>query len=89
MLIALITLLMQKALAFVGALCIIRSMRQHSQIIREAGKAELVAEKRGVSINTVRSWIQRDSIPADHWVGFVADKFATLEELAAARSQAA
>lgn len=59
-------------------------MRTHAQIVAAAGKPEEVALRRGVSVHTVRSWIQRDSIPAEHWAGFADDGRATLEELAAA-----
>jgi len=58
-------------------------MRTHAEIVREAGPAE-VARARNVSINTVRSWIQRDSIPAEHWAGFALEGKATLHELALA-----
>lgn len=57
-------------------------MRTHSQIIA-ALKDDHVATERGVSIHTVRSWRQRDSIPAEHWNGFARAGWATLEELAA------
>lgn len=64
-------------------MCIIDIMASHSDIVRAAGEAELVAKRRGVSIHAVRSWIQRDSIPPEHWAGFVDDRITTLEELAA------
>ena len=54
----------------------------HADIIRRAGPAEKVARDRGVSIHTVRSWIQRGRVPAEHWAGFVSDGWATFEELA-------
>jgi hypothetical protein len=57
-------------------------MRTHSQIVVAAGKPGELAMRRGVSVHTVRSWIQRDSIPGEHWAGFAADGHATLEELA-------
>lgn len=57
-------------------------MRTHSQIIA-ALKDDHVAAERGVSIHTVRSWRQRNSIPAEHWNGFARAGWATLEELAA------
>jgi hypothetical protein len=59
-------------------------MRTHSDIVAAAGKPEEVALRRGVSVHTVRSWAQRNSIPAEHWAGFAADAVATLEELAIA-----
>lgn len=60
------------------------SMRTHSQIVAAAGKPEAVAIRRGVSVHTVRSWTQRDSIPAEHWAGFAREGHATLDELAEA-----
>lgn len=57
-------------------------MRNHSEIVKSAGDAEAVALRRGVTIHAVRSWIQRDSIPPEHWAGFVGDGHASLEELA-------
>ena len=62
----------------------IARMRTHSDIVKAAGTAEYVAEMRGVSVHTARSWIARNSIPAEHWAGFAASGWATLEELAAA-----
>lgn len=59
-------------------------MRTHSQIIREAGTAETVALNLGVSVNTVRSWIQRDSIPAERWAALRSLNAASLDELATA-----
>lgn len=57
-------------------------MRTHAEIVAAAGKPEEVALRRGVSVHTVRSWIQRDSIPADHWAAFAREGHATLDELA-------
>jgi len=62
-------------------------MRTHSAIVGEAGSAEELALRCGVSVHTVRSWAQRDSIPPDKWVIFVNDEKATLEELAAGVQQ--
>lgn len=59
-------------------------MRTHSQIVAAAGRPEEVALRRSVSVHTVRSWAQRDSIPGEHWAGFAKDGVATLEELAVA-----
>lgn len=66
-------------------------MLTHSDIVREAGRPEELALALGVSRHTVRSWIQRDSIPADQWSTFAKKGFATLEQLAeaAARSERA
>ena len=57
-------------------------MRSHTDILLKAGVAE-VASERSVSIHTARSWATRDSIPAEHWQGFVRKGWASLEELAA------
>lgn len=56
-------------------------MRSHADIISSADDAA-IASARGVSIHTVRSWKQRDSIPAEHWAGIATMRLATLEELA-------
>lgn len=58
------------------------SMRTHAEIVKAAGKAEDVAAERGVSIHTVRSWIQRDSIPPEFWASFAGGNALVLEELA-------
>jgi len=67
-------------------------MRTHSEIVKLAGTPEEIAVWLGVSVHTVRSWIQRNSIPADHWIAF-ADAghtdLAELAELKAARKAAA
>lgn len=57
-------------------------MRTHSDILRSIG-ADTVAERRGVPLNTARSWITRDKIPDEHWHAFASEGAATLEELAA------
>jgi hypothetical protein len=59
-------------------------MRTHAQIVAAAGKPEEVAIRRCVSVHTVRSWVQRDSIPAEHWAAFADEGNASLEELALA-----
>lgn len=56
-------------------------MQTHPDIIRKAGAPEVVAAKLGVSVHTVRSWLQRERIPLDRWSDFVNAKCATLEEL--------
>lgn len=58
-------------------------MRTHTQIVKDGG-VSAIAERRRVSIHTVRSWLQRNSIPAEHWSGLVDDGLSSLEELAAA-----
>ena len=62
-------------------------MRNHSDIVRAAGGPEEVALSFGVSRHTVRSWIQRDSIPADQWTAFADRQIASLEELAGAAAR--
>lgn len=66
-------------------------MKTHSQILRDGPKAEAIAETLSVSVHTVRSWMQRDSIPAEHWAAISALGWATLEDLAsyAAKSRVA
>lgn len=58
-------------------------MRTHAEIVSAIG-AERLAEMRGVSIHTARSWAQRDGIPAEHWAALATAELATLEELAKA-----
>lgn len=62
-------------------------MHTHSQIVKRAGAADDVARARGVSVHTVRSWIKRNSIPAEHWAAFARDGIATLDELAQAAAE--
>lgn len=57
-------------------------MRTHAQIVAAADCAK-IADLRGVSIHTVRSWGQRNSIPAEHWPTFVEIGAADLQTLAA------
>lgn len=59
-------------------------MKTHAEIVAAAGRPEEVAQRRRVSVHTVRSWMQRDSIPAEHWLGFADEGHATLDELALA-----
>ena len=57
-------------------------MRSHRDIIQKAGAdAVHVALGRRVSIHTVRSWMQRDSIPAEHWRGLINAGLATANEM--------
>jgi len=58
-------------------------MSTHSEIVKNAGDAEAVALACGVSVHTVKSWIFRNSIPAEHWADFAAAGWATLDDLAA------
>lgn len=61
-------------------------MRTHSDIIRDAGGARAVHDLLGLidKIHTVRSWVQRDSIPPEYWSRLAALGVATTDELAAA-----
>lgn len=53
-------------------------MKTHADILKDP---DAVAEHLGKSVNTVRSWKQRKSIPADQWPALIAGGFATLDEL--------
>lgn len=53
-------------------------MKDHAKIIQDA---DAMAAKLGVSVNTVRSWKQRKSIPSDQWPAIISSGFATLDEL--------
>ena len=57
-------------------------MRNHAEIVKDIGAAEL-ASLTGAPITTVRSWAQRDRIPADHWHVLVVEELATASELMA------
>lgn len=59
-------------------------MRTHSDIIRDAGGAQALHAQLGLArkLNTVRSWVQRGSIPAKHWRALADRGFATVDELA-------
>lgn len=67
-------------------------MRTHADILRPGDDQALAAELK-VSIHTVRSWRQRNSIPAEHWKALESMGRASLGELAEAaasrRGQAA
>jgi uncharacterized protein YjcR len=56
----------------------------HSDIVRHAGRPDDVAQSLGVSVHTVRSWIRRNSLPAEHWAKFEREGWATTRQLAAA-----
>lgn len=58
-------------------------MRDHSQIIDEAGGDETVACKLNVPLNTVRAWKQRKRISHTRWAEFVEYDWSTFEELTA------
>jgi uncharacterized protein YjcR len=57
-------------------------MKSHSEIVA-AADAGSIARMQGVSIHTVRSWAQRNSIPAQHWPAFTSTGYASIEELVA------
>lgn len=78
---------MRKALAFHDAFCIMAAMRTHSDIVKQADAPDVVAAARNVSVHTVRSWIQRNSIPAEHWAAFAQAGWASLSELADAAAE--
>lgn len=63
------------------------SMKSHRDIVGQAGTPETVAKVCGVSVHTVRSWMQRNRVPAEHWSALVDAKWATLEDLAAAAAE--
>jgi hypothetical protein len=61
-----------------------RLMRSHAQIIRDAGGYKIVHNKlhwTGKS-PTVKSWVLRDNIPAEHWRALVDQGICSLDELA-------
>lgn len=64
-------------------------MVTHADIVRAAGRVEDIASLHGVSVYTVRSWIQRNSIPADKWAAFARAGHASLADLAAAAERRA
>ena len=66
-----------------------QTLVDYSNIVRSAGRPEEVALALGVSAHTVRSWIQRGSVPKNQWQSFVTKGYATFEELAAAEVRSA
>ena len=74
---------MQKALAICKRIMHNGAMRNHSDIIREAGP-QAVSTLTDTSIYTVRSWVQRDSIPSEHWSALINAGYCTADELIAA-----
>lgn len=58
-------------------------MKTHTHIVATIG-AEKLAATRKVSVNTVRAWARRNSIPAEHWQALAQLGLVTLEDLAAA-----
>lgn len=65
-------------------------MRTHAEIIRAAGEDVIVSLTKA-SVHTIRSWVQRDSIPAAQWATLVSAGHCTADELmtAAAAKRAA
>lgn len=68
----------------------ITAMRNHADIIKDAGAAR-VSDHLGetVTLPTVNSWIARDSIPSLHWDALATGGITTLEELAKAAARSA
>lgn len=63
-------------------------MRSHSDIIRDAGELA-VTSLTDASVHTVRSWVQRNSIPPKHWAALVGEGHCTADELMAAAAKKA
>jgi hypothetical protein len=59
------------------------AMRTHSDIIR-AATVPALHDRLGISLHTIRSWAQRDSIPADQWKPLADAGLTSLDELAEA-----
>ena len=55
-------------------------MRTHPDIVKAIGP-DAVAALTGSSIHTIRSWMQRGRIPAEHWLVLVSEGHCTAEEL--------
>ena len=64
------------------------TMRSHNEIIRTVGEGAIAALT-GAPIFTIRSWMQRDSIPSKHWVLLVNEQHCTADELMAAAAKRA
>lgn len=86
---------MQIALLPDDASCIVSGMQTVADIIGLWPNAVALADELGVSVITVRSWKQRNSIPPVHWLSLV-DRAAsrgiegvTLEALARIAAQSA
>lgn len=61
-------------------------MRTHRDILKHGGH-EAIAALTGRPLTTVRSWAQRNSIPADLWIVLSGAGLATLDELAIGASR--
>ena len=57
-------------------------MRTHTDIVRAVG-IDALARLTGKSVHTVRSWQQRQRIPAEHWLILVEEGKASADELMA------
>ncbi len=77
---------MQKGLAIAERILHKAEMRNHRDILRDAGH-DRIASLTGRPITTVRSWDQRDSIPSDLWLEISNAGFSSLEELATGSSR--
>ena len=66
-------------------------MRTHSQIVKEHGATNMVRSLAGVGVDvhqsTPQRWVDRNSIPAEHWRTLADLGIATLDELADAASR--
>lgn len=61
------------------------AMQTHAEIVKRAGGPKVMTERLGLpSKFTVVSWVQRNSIPAEHWAQIAALDIASLDELAKA-----
>lgn len=60
------------------------AMTTHADIVKQAGKAPELADKLGVSVHTVRSWIARNTIPPAHWYDFEQLGFSKVSKIAEA-----
>jgi hypothetical protein len=74
----------ERGLAIWDALCIMLLMRTHRDIVKALGH-DRIASELGKPVTTVRSWYQRNSIPANEFLTFVERGWATADELVAAR----
>lgn len=80
--------MMQMALAKMKCILHHTGMRTHASIIKDTS-AQTVHDRLGFTdkLHTVRSWQQRDSIPAEFWKAFDDAGLATLDELAKAAAE--
>lgn len=66
------------------AFCYVRFMRDHQQILVDAGSDSTLAVQLGLDVKpfNVRDWRLRNSIPAERWKRVVDLDWASYEELA-------